>query len=541
MGTLVTVATDGFRDYVSLPDGRTFNLGSVSVLKLITTLVPSGAMCRQALNVFLRDKHATISADLAALEKLLQPKRSRWAGHENRLIPPDPRNLPRGASTMNPDQAQAQAIQNQIAAIETHIALLEQTAKEHAAGSQSKQQVDNSIETLKQLVADLAKSPSGQSVNEAFYVKLGSIETAVAGFDATGAANQDAIRSLHFLTTSMARLGSETIKQGAIDQDQKNELKLYMDDESRLDRQKQSILQNILRKMKAGRYDPSSSWKLWTYWVDEGVKMYAKQFGGDMKTQFPEQLREVIAKEYAVEEKKKIEDGEYSNLKVAVEAEAPTTMPPEVQKAEDVAQGKVEDPYKGKDLSDNAMAYKLGADPTKQEWETALKTDEKMLTKIRAHIKTLEGGGQVENLTLPNAKQVEQDLEQVIESKKRLLSKLAAGAGVVEGTPEEVAKQMGVDDPYAGKDLSKNDTFYKLADQEIEALATSLMTKVEGALQVVESSPKANTHLAKKDLHIISSKLATVLQGSDLSDPTTRPNLLGLASMADKIQAHFAS
>jgi hypothetical protein len=67
------------------------------------------------------------------------------------------------------------------------------------------------------------------------------------------------------------------------------------------------------------------------------------------------------------------------------------------------------------------------------------------------------------------------------------------------------------------------------------------MGKVEGALNAVQASSKANTDLAKKDLHIISSKLATVLQESELSDPTIRPNLLGLASMADKIQAHFAS
>lgn len=480
--TLVTVSTDGFRDYVELPDGRVFNMGSVSVLKLVTQLVPSQTLARRALDAFLKDGHATIQVNIADLEVLLRPKRSRWAVHENRLIPPDPRTPPRGASTMNPDQAQADAIKNQVEAIESHIAVLAQTAQQHAAGSASREQVDNTITTLKQLVAGLSAPPSGQSKNDTFYFKMAALETVLTSLDRVGKASPDAARVLAKLAKSLlfTPKSASTVVEGAIDEDAKTELELYMDNESRLYNQKKSILANILRKMKAGKYDHKLSPKLWMYWVDEGAKMYAREFGGNVKDLFPKDLREALAKDIADREKKLIEDGEYSNIKVAVEAEGLTTMPAEVQKAEDVAKGKVSDPYKGKDQSDNAMAYKLGGAPV----------------------------------------------------------------GGVTGEPEQVAKQMGVDNPYAGKDQSKNDTFYKLADTEIplinEAIAQSVMAKVEGALQVVQASSKANTHLAKRDLHIISNKLASMLQEASLSDPELRPSLLDLATKADKIHAHFS-
>jgi len=99
--SLVTVATDGFRDYVELPDGRTLNLGSVSVLKLITSLVPSSSMCKRALDTFLKDGRTVIEGDLGKLEKILAPKRARWAHIGKGLIP----SLPRQGGDMTQDQA----------------------------------------------------------------------------------------------------------------------------------------------------------------------------------------------------------------------------------------------------------------------------------------------------------------------------------------------------------------------------------------------------------------------------------------------------
>lgn len=99
--SLVTVATDGFRDYVELPDGRTLNLGSVSVLKLVTSLVQSPALCKRALDSFLKSSRALVQVELEELEQLLKPKRARWAHFGNGLIS----NLPRQGESMT-EQAQ---------------------------------------------------------------------------------------------------------------------------------------------------------------------------------------------------------------------------------------------------------------------------------------------------------------------------------------------------------------------------------------------------------------------------------------------------
>jgi hypothetical protein len=252
MGMLVTVGTDGFRDFVNLPDGRTFTLGSVSVLKFVTSLVSSGAIARKVLDTFLAKGEAKLSVDLAEMEVLLQPKRSRWAVHENRLIPMVSRPLPRGASTMNP-------FEFKLAALEALVTSLNNTAS------------PAQVRTLQQLAHGLSVDPIA--------------------------------------------------KEGAVDEDAKTELELYMDNEGRLSNQKEGILKNILRKMKSGKYDHNLSPKLWMYWVDEGAKMYAKEFGGEAKTLFPKPLREALAKDIADHEKGLIEEGNYGHIKVADEGE----------------------------------------------------------------------------------------------------------------------------------------------------------------------------------------------------------------------------
>jgi hypothetical protein len=75
----IVVGTDGFRDFVTLPEGDTYNLGSTSVLKLVTDLVPSTSVARRALKSFVEGNSAKLSVDLDALRVLLAPKRARWA------------------------------------------------------------------------------------------------------------------------------------------------------------------------------------------------------------------------------------------------------------------------------------------------------------------------------------------------------------------------------------------------------------------------------------------------------------------------------
>lgn len=85
--TIVTFGSDGFRDWVSFPDGRTFNLGSVSVLKFVVELARNQTEARRSLNTFLANQSATLAVRMDELEHLIAPKRARWAGIENTLIP----------------------------------------------------------------------------------------------------------------------------------------------------------------------------------------------------------------------------------------------------------------------------------------------------------------------------------------------------------------------------------------------------------------------------------------------------------------------
>ncbi|NWJ44128.1 hypothetical protein HX837_08030, partial [Marine Group I thaumarchaeote] len=86
------------------------------------------------------------------------------------------------------------------------------------------------------------------------------------------------------------------------------ELKLYIEDDKDLYRQQiVPIIKNVQRKMKSGKYDHAQAPKLWLYLVDNGAKKYIKDYGGDMKTLFPKDLRLSIANEFANEYKAKIE------------------------------------------------------------------------------------------------------------------------------------------------------------------------------------------------------------------------------------------
>lgn len=280
--TLITVSTDGYRDFVTLPDGREFNMGSVSVLKLVLELASSARLARSALKRFMASKTTTLAVEMDALTVLLKPKRARWAcAPEDRLIPPAFRG------TMN-----ANKLSNQLDLIEAQIQKL--AASQDPSGAQA----------LRGMVAQIL-SPE---VPASFDQKLAAIEAIVqSGKPVVASELREKIGGL--------------LQKTAVDEDAKRELALYMDNESKLYNQKKSILQNILRKMKSGKYDHKQAPKLWLYWVDEGAKMYVKEFGGDVKTTFPKALRESLAQELADDEKKAIEAGDYASIKVAGEDE----------------------------------------------------------------------------------------------------------------------------------------------------------------------------------------------------------------------------
>ena len=86
------------------------------------------------------------------------------------------------------------------------------------------------------------------------------------------------------------------------------ELKLYIEQDRDLYRQQiVPIIKNVQRKMKSGKYDHAQAPKLWLYLVDNGAKKYVKEFGGDVKRDFPKDLRLSVANEFANEYKAEIE------------------------------------------------------------------------------------------------------------------------------------------------------------------------------------------------------------------------------------------
>jgi hypothetical protein len=86
------------------------------------------------------------------------------------------------------------------------------------------------------------------------------------------------------------------------------ELKLYIENDRDLYRQQiVPIIKNVQRKMKSGKYDHAQAPKLWLYLVDNGAKKYVKEFGGDVKRDFPKDLRMSIANEFANEYRAEIE------------------------------------------------------------------------------------------------------------------------------------------------------------------------------------------------------------------------------------------
>ena len=94
----------------------------------------------------------------------------------------------------------------------------------------------------------------------------------------------------------------------------KRELDLHLENTSSLHNQKTSIIANVKRRMKSGKYDPKLAPKLWLYWVDAGAKSYVKELGGSVQAQFPKKLREELAADLARQYAASIRGGEYGSI-----------------------------------------------------------------------------------------------------------------------------------------------------------------------------------------------------------------------------------
>ena len=574
MAKLVTVATDGFRDYVTLPNGREINLGSVSVLKLVSSLVRGVNRCRKALDAYLKNGQTIISVDLEELEGLLKPKRSRWACHDDLFIPIVFRQPFRGAG-MTQETTQAEAIKQQIAEIEEHIKLLEQTSKEHAAGSISEEQVQGAIESLSKIITELGQKPSGQSNNRYFYAAMDELAKMLDAFETESTiASETDITGLQTVTASLleAALG----KAAAVDQDFKEELNLYIQNEGRLYPSRMVIVGNLLRRLEAGTYSASAARNLWLHLINtEVVPKYMREFkireADD--TYIPTALRKELASDLEKHEKARMEFGDYSHLKSAGE------LPPALKKYNE-EHGKGEDSKKDDDKGDDDKKKDLppwlkdkgkeagelppalkkyneehgkgegdskkdddkGDDDKKKDLPPWLKDKGKEAGELPPALKKYneehgkgEGDGKKDD-----DKDKKKDLPPWLKDKDAS----AAGPEGATGPAEKVAKQEGVDNPSTGKDQGDNSTYYKLAAKDVpiinEALANSVMTKIESTLGVVEASTKKNTHVAKGDLDRISSMLSHLITGADLADPSLCAALKELSGMTDRINSHFS-
>jgi hypothetical protein len=96
-----------------------------------------------------------------------------------------------------------------------------------------------------------------------------------------------------------------------------DELVLYITNDGRLYRSRTiPIINNLARKMKAGRYDNEQAIKAWQYLADDGVRQYAREFGSGKGslTLLPKNTRVEIAKrlrDYYLEDVDGIANGDY--------------------------------------------------------------------------------------------------------------------------------------------------------------------------------------------------------------------------------------
>jgi len=542
MAKLVTVSTDGFRDYATLPDGRELNLGSVSVLKLVATLVRGVNRCRKALDAYLKNGKTIISVELEDLEELLKPKRSRWACHDDLFIPIVFRQPFRGAG-MTQETTQAEAITQQIAEIEEHIKLLEQTAKEHASGSLSDEQVNGAIDSLSRMVSELGKKPSGQSTNGYFYASMDDLAKVLTALDQEGTTASEAdITVIQAVTANMleAVLGKTA---AAVDPDLKEELNLYLQNEGALYQDRMVIVRNLIHRLDQDNYDKSAAARLWAHFIDaKVVPRYMREFRikEDDAKYFPPALRKELASDLEEHEKGRIDFGDYDHLKTAGE------LPPALKKYNE-EHGKGEskkdnaDKGEGKEAGELPPALKKyneehGKGESKKDNSDKGGEDKDKKKDLPPWLKDKEAG------ELPPALKKYNEEHGKGESKKDDADKGGEDKDKKKDLPPWLQKGKDKD---ASSEIDGGDsTYYKLASKDVpiinEALANSVMTKIESTLGVVEASTKNNTHVAKGDLDRISSMLSRLITGSDLSDPSLCAALKELSVMTDKINSHFS-
>lgn len=148
---LVTIGTDGLRDWVQTADGQKFSLGPVSVLSFVARLVRSSRTAQKALHQFLKVGGALVTVDDDQMWSLLAPAQSRWAAGP--FMPPS-------LGDPSPRKPSMSTIREDLSALRRVVGHL------NALASQGRQDRRAIADLVK--LADKIKSPN-QSKNQTYY------------------------------------------------------------------------------------------------------------------------------------------------------------------------------------------------------------------------------------------------------------------------------------------------------------------------------------------------------------------------------------
>lgn len=120
--TTVTIETDGLRDFMRLPSGERYILGTVSIVKLLAASVPDTRLFRRAVSDFNRLGQAAVVLDVDRAFELLAPRRARWASVTIPLIPSPEWTTFRTEGTKMSD---VKAFDSRLSYVERHVTELE--------------------------------------------------------------------------------------------------------------------------------------------------------------------------------------------------------------------------------------------------------------------------------------------------------------------------------------------------------------------------------------------------------------------------------
>ena len=560
MACLVTIETDGYRDFVTFPDGRQLNMGSISVLTLVTTLTKS-RVWRKTLDTFNKDRKALISVDLQALTELLSPRRSRWACHGDPFIPSVSHQPSRGYC-MTPTE-----LHSQLTTIEQHLASMQDN------------RATDKVATLVSLVTALeSKVAASTGSVSTVLAKVASIEEVIQAIGSTKVASSESIEAL--LQASNELCASVTGKEAAVDEDAKRELRLFMADDPSLSNKKEDIILSIRRKMQGDKYSSSQAPQIWLHLVNDGAKRYAQQFGGEELELFPMNLRKALANEFAVKEERAIKAGDYDHIRLAKDCQqdqeegqqktAALSLEGQLKKLKSkppVLEGttiKLFSPILNKYIAMVEYDEESNAEAALSAWNLGQQKIQKTLVKVE---KESDREGKTAN------KDGQQDQEEGQQKTAALsldgqLKKLKSKPPILEGTTiklfspilnkyiamVEYDSEPNAEAALGAWDLGQkkiqktlvkvekdSDRESKTASETHTELANQLMTTIKVAQSTVAGSLRSGSALAKRDLHTISSKLNRVLTGSSLGDPSIRQTIEDLTLKANQIQKHFSS